>query len=93
VPETVSARGDHMRTAVVTGGGSGIGLAVVARLRKDGLQVAALDLKAYASPSAFTADVTDRAQINSAFSSIRDKLGPVTVLVNAATSTSRTGSG
>lgn len=73
-----------MRTAVVTGGGSGIGLAVVERLRKDGLQVAALDLKPADTPSAFTADVTDRAQIDAALSDIRERLGPVTVLVNAA---------
>ena len=51
-------RGDAVRTAVVTGGGSGIGLAVVERLRKDGLQVASLDLKPADGPSAFTADVT-----------------------------------
>lgn len=73
-----------MRTAVVTGGASGIGLAVAERLRKDGHRVAAVDLKPSDSELTFTADVTDRAQIDAALSAIRDQLGPVTVLVNAA---------
>ncbi len=34
------------KVAVVTGGGSGIGLATCARLAKDGFQVAVLDLAA-----------------------------------------------
>ena len=53
-----------MRTAVVTGGGSGIGLAVAERLRKDGYRVATVDLKPSETQLAFTADVTDRAQID-----------------------------
>jgi NAD(P)-dependent dehydrogenase (short-subunit alcohol dehydrogenase family) len=69
---------------VVTGGGSGIGLAVAERLRKDGYQVATVDLKPSETQFAFTADVTDRAQIDAALSGIREQLGPVTVLVNAA---------
>ncbi|MFZ0834526.1 MAG: SDR family NAD(P)-dependent oxidoreductase [Mycobacterium sp.] len=73
-----------MRTAVVTGGGSGIGQAVAARLRKDGLQVATLDLRDSEDESAFTADVTDRAQVDAALAEIRRQFGPVTVLVNAA---------
>jgi 2-hydroxycyclohexanecarboxyl-CoA dehydrogenase len=73
-----------VRTAVVTGGGSGIGQAVAARLRKDGLQVATLDLRASEDESAFTADVTDRAQVDAALAEIRRQFGPVTVLVNAA---------
>ena len=73
-----------MKTAVVTGGGSGIGLAVVRRLRADGLDVATIDLKPSESDLAYTADVTDRSQVDAAVSAIRDRLGPVTVLVNAA---------
>jgi len=73
-----------VRTAVVTGGGSGIGLAVVERLRKDGLHVASLDRTASDTPLAFTADVTDRGQIDAALAGIREELGPITVLVNAA---------
>ena len=52
-----------MRTAVVTGGGSGIGLAVAERLRKDGLRVATIDLKPSETDLAFAADVTDRARV------------------------------
>lgn len=77
-------RGRAVRTAVVTGGGSGIGLAVAERLHKDGYRVATIDLKPSETDFAFTADVTDRAQIDVAVSAIHDQLGPVTVLVNAA---------
>jgi 2-hydroxycyclohexanecarboxyl-CoA dehydrogenase len=73
-----------MKTAVVTGGASGIGAAVADRLRADGLDVAIVDLKPSDTDHAFTADVTDRAQVDAALSAIRDRLGPVTVLVNAA---------
>lgn len=73
-----------MKTAVVTGGGSGIGLAVARRLRADGLDVATIDLRPSDTDLAFTADVTDRSQVDAALSEIRSRLGPVTVLVNAA---------
>ena len=73
-----------MKTAVVTGGGSGIGLAVAHRLRADGLDVATIDLRPSDTDLAFTADVTDRSQVDAALSAIRARLGPVTVLVNAA---------
>jgi 2-hydroxycyclohexanecarboxyl-CoA dehydrogenase len=73
-----------VRNAVVTGGASGIGQAVAARLRKDGLQVATIDLNPSEDESAFTADVTDRAQVDEALAAIRRQFGPVTVLVNAA---------
>jgi 2-hydroxycyclohexanecarboxyl-CoA dehydrogenase len=73
-----------MKTAVVTGGGSGIGAAVAHRLRADGLDVATIDLKPSDTELAFTADVTDRSQVDATLSAIRDRLGPVTVLVNAA---------
>jgi 2-hydroxycyclohexanecarboxyl-CoA dehydrogenase len=73
-----------VKTAVVTGGGSGIGLAIAHRLRADGLDVATIDLKPSDTDLAFTADVTDRSQVDAALSEIRGRLGPVTVLVNAA---------
>ena len=73
-----------MRAAVVTGGGSGIGLAVARRLRADGLDVASIDLKPSEDDRAFTADVTDRSQVDAALSAIRARVGPVAVLVNAA---------
>ena len=73
-----------MKAAVVTGGGSGIGLAVARRLRADGLDVASIDLKPSEDDRAFTADVTDRSQVDAALSAIRARVGPVAVLVNAA---------
>ncbi|MEZ0338819.1 SDR family NAD(P)-dependent oxidoreductase [Mycobacterium sp. pV006] len=73
-----------MRTAVVTGGASGIGAAIAERLRADGLQVATIDLNPGDEKFAYAADVTDRAAIDAALNDIRAELGPVTVLVNAA---------
>ena len=73
-----------MKTAVVTGGGSGIGQAVAQRLRADGLHVAIIDLNSSDAEFAYTADVTDRTAIDDALTAIRAQLGPVTVLVNAA---------
>jgi 2-hydroxycyclohexanecarboxyl-CoA dehydrogenase len=76
--------GTAMKTAVVTGGGSGIGRAVADRLRADGYHVATIDLNPSEDEFAQTADVTDRAQVEAALSAIRAQLGPVTILVNAA---------
>ncbi len=73
-----------MRTAVVTGGGSGIGQAVANRLRSDGYSVATIDLVSSDDKGAHTADVTDRAAVDAALTAIREQLGPVTILVNAA---------
>ncbi|KUI42935.1 short-chain dehydrogenase [Mycobacterium sp. GA-1199] len=73
-----------MKTAVVTGGGSGIGRAIVERLRADGHRVATLDLAPSDEELAFTADVTDRGQVDAALSAVRSQLGPVAILVNAA---------
>ena len=70
-----------MTTAVVTGGASGIGLAVAERLSKNGYHVATVDLKpseavsSLPSPTfAVTADVTDRSQVDAALSAIRNHL-------------------
>jgi NAD(P)-dependent dehydrogenase (short-subunit alcohol dehydrogenase family) len=73
-----------VKTAVVTGGGSGIGLAIVQRLRADGLHVATIDLKPGEGEFDHAADVTDQPAVEAAFAAIRSQLGPVTVLVNAA---------
>ncbi len=73
-----------MKTAVVTGGGSGIGRAIAQRLGADGYRVATLDLSASEDDFSFTADVTDRAQVDAALDQIREKLGPIAILVNSA---------
>jgi len=86
------------RVAVVTGGGSGIGLAIVRRLARDGLAVAALDIDAEAAAEAVNAvedeggvalavggvDVSDRTQVDAAMERVREVLGPIGVLVNNA---------
>jgi NAD(P)-dependent dehydrogenase (short-subunit alcohol dehydrogenase family) len=73
-----------MKTALVTGGASGIGRAVVHRLRKDGHNVAVIDRAPTDDSSGYVADVTDRAQVDAAVAAVRAALGPITVLVNAA---------
>ena len=85
------------RVAIVTGGGSGIGLAISERLAADGAAVAVLDRDAGAAEAAaakiaasggtalgVTVDVTDRAQIDAGVSAVRDGLGRATILVNNA---------
>ncbi|WP_166905575.1 SDR family NAD(P)-dependent oxidoreductase [Mycobacterium sp. DL440] len=73
-----------MKNAVVTGGGSGIGAAIAARLRADGLNVAILDLQPSDDEFAHVADVTDRDAVDTALNAVRAQLGPISVLVNAA---------
>jgi len=85
------------RTAVVTGGASGIGLAVAERLAADGHCVAVLDLDGEAAASVAAAiatsggdamgvgaDVADRGAVGAALEEVRGRFGLVTVLVNAA---------
>ena len=85
------------RTAIVTGAGSGIGLAIAERLAEDGLAVAIFDRDGDAAQSAaagigaaggtalgLTVDVTDRPGIDAAVAEVGTQLNVPTVLVNNA---------
>jgi 2-hydroxycyclohexanecarboxyl-CoA dehydrogenase len=77
-----------VKTALVTGGASGIGRAIADRLRADGNHVATIDLTQSDTEFSYCADVTDRAQLDDVLGAVRGALGPVTILVNAAGMTS-----
>lgn len=85
------------RIAIVTGGGSGIGLAICRRLSADGHAVAVFDRDAEAAAAAadalgaagargvgLTVDVTDRDAIGVGVDEVRRRLGRPTILVNSA---------
>jgi len=85
------------KVAIVTGGGSGIGLAISTRLATDGAAVAVLDRNAESADKAATditgnggmaigveADVTDRAGVEAAVEHVAQSLGAPTILVNNA---------
>jgi 2-hydroxycyclohexanecarboxyl-CoA dehydrogenase len=87
----------YERTAIVTGGASGIGLAISERLAADNNAVAIFDRAGDAAESAaakiqaaggtaigVTVDVTDRAQIDAGVVTTRNRLGRPTILVNSA---------
>jgi 2-dehydro-3-deoxy-L-rhamnonate dehydrogenase (NAD+) len=65
------------RTALVTGGMSGLGLASAERLQADGLTVVTLDI---AKGADLVVDITDADAVFAA----AEKIGPVDVLVNSA---------
>lgn len=73
------------RTAVVTGGASGIGRAVVAELSARGWAVASLDLQpASVADHSVQVDVTDAAAVAEAVRDVEDRLGPLGAAVNVA---------
>jgi NAD(P)-dependent dehydrogenase (short-subunit alcohol dehydrogenase family) len=76
------------QVAVVTGGGSGIGLATCERLAKDGFAVAVLDVQpAAAAGSAaliLRCDVTQESDITACITTVLRELGGIDVLVNNA---------
>ena len=70
--------------AVVTGGGSGIGLAAARLLAQRGAQVAVLDLKPADEFPGFTADVTDGPSVRLGVEQAAARLGGIDILVNNA---------
>ncbi len=66
--------------ALVTGGSRGIGAAIAERLKADGLTVVTLGR----SSGDVQADVGDAASVAQAFAEVRERFGPVLVLVNNA---------
>jgi meso-butanediol dehydrogenase / (S,S)-butanediol dehydrogenase / diacetyl reductase len=84
------------KAAVITGGGRGIGRAIVRALVREGADVLAIDrdeqtLRETAADAAgpgklivHPGDVTDEAHLDAAFARAEEELGPVTTLVNNA---------
>jgi NAD(P)-dependent dehydrogenase (short-subunit alcohol dehydrogenase family) len=93
----VEGSSETARTAVVTGGGSGMGRAICQRLATQGHGVAVLDIDGDATEQvakeiessggralAVTVDVSDRAAVDAAMDRARAAFGPVGILVTSA---------
>ncbi|MFI6788348.1 SDR family NAD(P)-dependent oxidoreductase [Nonomuraea sp. NPDC050383] len=71
--------------AIVTGGGSGIGLATATLLAERGMKVACLDLNPPGDPFVgVKVDVTDDAEVRAAVAEAAERLGGIDVVVNNA---------
>jgi 2-dehydro-3-deoxy-L-rhamnonate dehydrogenase (NAD+) len=72
------------RTALVTGGASGIGAAAAARLRGGGAEVAVFDRDSVDGYLSVTGDIASSADVNTAVAQVERELGRIDVLVNSA---------
>ncbi len=90
-------RGLKDKCVIVTGGGGGIGGAACKRFAAAGAKVAIFDISAKSAEAtvaairaeggvaeAFVCDIADHAAVNAAVASVREKLGPIDVLINNA---------
>jgi 3-oxoacyl-[acyl-carrier protein] reductase len=87
------------KTALVTGAGRGIGLAIASRLAADGARVAVLDIDAKAADAAakkvgggaiaLSADVTKASEVDAAVARVVETWGRLDILVNNAGITGR----
>ena len=97
IPVNPLQRKLERRISVVTGSGSGIGRAVAAALSSEGSRVVLVDLDGQKAEIAaegiraqggdalaFTADVADPASVAKLHDFVREKLGPLDILVNNA---------
>jgi 3-oxoacyl-[acyl-carrier protein] reductase len=88
------------QVAIVTGGASGIGLAVADKLQSLGVQVALLDLnpdgletareKLEGKPFVVEANVSDESSVNAAVEKVIEKFGRIDLLMNSAGITGKT---
>jgi len=84
------------RTVLITGGGSGIGESIVRHFVAQGSKVGFLDINAEASEALVSelsasgtvhfekCDLRDIAALRQAIANVREKLGPITILINNA---------
>ena len=70
--------------AVVTGGGAGIGAAIVSELRAQGATVAVLDVQPSSDTDQLRCDVTDRAQVEASVLAVLTRHGRLDIVVNNA---------
>jgi 3-oxoacyl-[acyl-carrier protein] reductase len=87
------------RTALVTGGGQGIGEAICRRLAAAGARVGVFDLDAAKAQRvahslgglALAGDMTNETDVDSALDELREHFGPIDILVNNAGITGKAG--
>ncbi len=72
------------RTALVTGGASGIGAATAEKLRAGGAEVAVFDREPVEGYVSVTGDIASSSDVNAAVAQAEEALGRIDILVNSA---------